>query len=343
MSLSASAQEEIVVYTSNSIIGDVVQNVLGDVAEARTLIPRNTDPHSYLPNAQMIGQLSQADLIFINGMNLEEGLLNTLQNSVAGDKIMVISSCVPVRTFAEDADHETDEMPILAPSEKCEAYTELINHYEPYSPDYKTDSIIGYYADLACDATQESDETDHHDHGICDPHVWHDPINVMYWTLSARDALIKIDPQHSDQYQKNADQYLASLASLNKEEILPLIASLDEGKKDLIINHNAISYFAAAYGFKVIDHIIPGGSTLSEPSAQDLGKIINFIQTYQIKAIFTEFTASSNLAEQIAQETGTKLVPLYTDALSEADGPASTYLDFIRYNTQAIVDALKAS
>jgi len=47
-------------------------------------------------------------------------------------------------------------------------------------------------------------------------------------------------------------------------------------------------------------------------------------------------------ARQIARETGVRVVSdLYTHSPSPADGPAPTYLDMIRYNTLAIVEALR--
>jgi len=47
------------------------------------------------------------------------------------------------------------------------------------------------------------------------------------------------------------------------------------------------------------------------------------------------------LAAQVAQDTGTKLVFLYTGSLSEAGGEADSYIKFMRYNVNTIVEALK--
>jgi ABC-type Zn uptake system ZnuABC Zn-binding protein ZnuA len=43
----------------------------------------------------------------------------------------------------------------------------------------------------------------------------------------------------------------------------------------------------------------------------------------------------------VANDTGVKLVTLYTGSLGTEGSGAETYLDYIRYNTQAIVEALK--
>ena len=60
-----------------------------------------------------------------------------------------------------------------------------------------------------------------------------------------------------------------------------------------------------------------------------------------MKAIFVGNTINPGLAERIATDTGLQLVPIYTGSLSEASGPAGTYLDYMRYNVMAIVDGLK--
>jgi ABC-type Zn uptake system ZnuABC Zn-binding protein ZnuA len=48
------------------------------------------------------------------------------------------------------------------------------------------------------------------------------------------------------------------------------------------------------------------------------------------------------LAEQVAQETGSQVVTtLYGDSLGDANSPAATYMDMLKFDTNAIVDALK--
>ena len=52
-------------------------------------------------------------------------------------------------------------------------------------------------------------------------------------------------------------------------------------------------------------------------------------------------TFNPALGERVTDDTGTALVFVYTGSLSESDGDAATYLDYMRYNTTAIVNALK--
>ena len=109
----------------------------------------------------------------------------------------------------------------------------------------------------------------------------------------------------------------------------------------LITDHDAFGYFADHYGFQIVGAIIPSYSTLSEPSAAELANMETAIKQYSVKAIFVGVSLNPALAERIAADTGVSLVPIYTESLSDGDGPASTYLDMIRFDVHALVDALK--
>jgi ABC-type Zn uptake system ZnuABC Zn-binding protein ZnuA len=87
--------------------------------------------------------------------------------------------------------------------------------------------------------------------------------------------------------------------------------------------------------------IIPGFSTLSEPSAQELAQLEDDIAQMNVPVIFVGRSANQNLAQRIAEDTGVQVIPLYTHSLSEPGGEADNYQDFIRYNVNTIVEALK--
>ena len=91
----------------------------------------------------------------------------------------------------------------------------------------------------------------------------------------------------------------------------------------------------------MVGAVIPGYNTLAEPSAQDLANLEDTIRKLGVKAIFVGETANPALAERVTQDTGIRLVTLYNASLSQPDGPAATYLDFMRYNVNAILKALK--
>jgi manganese/iron transport system substrate-binding protein len=88
--------------------------------------------------------------------------------------------------------------------------------------------------------------------------------------------------------------------------------------------------------------VVPSVSTGSSPSAQQLAALIDRIKATGAKAIFLETGTNPQLADQVAQETGSKVVTnLYSHSITEPNGPASTYIEMMKSNTNAIVDALK--
>ncbi len=96
------------VVASNSIIGDVVAQVGGDAIALTTLIQAGQDPHSYQPQAQELTAVANADIIFINGWNLEETLVTTLQTIGEDAPLVPISAKITPLAFAEEK-HESQE------------------------------------------------------------------------------------------------------------------------------------------------------------------------------------------------------------------------------------------
>ena len=92
----------------------------------------------------------------------------------------------------------------------------------------------------------------------------------------------------------------------------------------------------------MVGTIVPSVSTDASPSAQQLAHLIGVIQQTGVPAIFLETGSDPRLPEQLAAETGIKVVVgLYTHSLTKADGPAPTYIAMMKTNARAIVEALK--
>ena len=70
-------------------------------------------------------------------------------------------------------------------------------------------------------------------------------------------------------------------------------------------------------------------------------ELIEQIREEGISAVFIESITDNRMIEQIANETGAVVGgTLYSDALSEKDGPASTYLKMFRHNAVTISSVL---
>ena len=87
---------------------------------------------------------------------------------------------------------------------------------------------------------------------------------------------------------------------------------------------------------------VSGGiNTDAEPSAADVGRIIKQIRREKIPAVFIESFTDPRLLERIRLESGARIGgALYSDSLSKAGGPASSYLDMMRHNAKTLATAL---
>ena len=187
--------------------------------------------------------------------------------------------------------------------------------------------------------TPNPDPSGEHPDG--DPHMWMNPLNVIQYVENIRDGLAQVDPAGKDVYATNADVYIAKLKELD-QWVKGEVAQLPTEKRLLVTNHDALGYFAQAYGFKVVGAVIPSVTTEASPSAQQMAGLIDIIKSSGAPAIFLDIGENQNLAKQIASESGANVVTdLYVESISTMDGPAPTYIDMIKHDVSVIVDALR--
>ncbi len=171
-----------------------------------------------------------------------------------------------------------------------------------------------------------------------DPHAWQSVANAKIYVDNIRDALIAIDPAGKATYEANAAAYRAKLDAL-EQEVKETIAKIPADRRAVITSHDSFGYFESAYG---IEFIAPQGvSTETEASAKDVAAIITQIRKQKIAAVFLENVTDPRLVKQIASETGAKIGgTLYSDALTDPNGDAPSYIDLIRHNLKQLAGAL---
>ena len=179
------------------------------------------------------------------------------------------------------------------------------------------------------------------DHGDVDPHFWLDPNNVVKYVENIRDGLTSADPDGRAVYAANAQTYIERLKELDSW-ISEQVGQIPPERRQLVTNHESFGYFADRYGFKVIGTIFPGAGVEVGPSAQQVAHLVDRVKATGAKAIFLETGSNLQLAQQVARESGVKtVVQLYDHSITGSDGPAPNYIEMMKYDTKAIVDALK--
>lgn len=177
--------------------------------------------------------------------------------------------------------------------------------------------------------------------GAMNAHAWQSVVNAKVYVQNVRDAFCAADVDGCETYKANADRYLADLETLDAE-IRGRIAPIPEGDRTIVVAHNAFGYYEAEYGLRFLSP--QGLSTESEASAADVAGLIRQMREAGTTAVFAENISDTRLVEQIASEAGTQISGvLYSDALSEPDGPAPTYLAMMTHNLDVITGALAAN
>ena len=157
-------------------------------------------------------------------------------------------------------------------------------------------------------------------------------------------ALVVEDPANAEAYERSAANYRDQLEELDSA-IRRYVDTVPVEERVIFTSHDALGYFARAYGFTITGTALGSLSTeAADPSAGEIGELIEAIKGAGVPAIFAENVESSDLMERIASDAGVVVAPpLYTDALSKSDGPAATYIDLMTYNATTIVTALGGS
>ena len=281
---------KLMVVATTTFVGDVVSNIAGEAVDLTTLLEPGQNPHSFQPTPQDLVNVSKADLIFVNGLELEEFLEDLL---IGADAVA----------------------PVIEVSEGIKAL------------------------DIVAQEPQDDEEDDHHSHANQDPHVWFDPNNILVWIENITRVLVEMDPAQEELYKSNASAYRSELESLDswiREELnqVPL------GQRKMVTGHTALMYLTEQYEFELMGAVIPAITTEAETSGHQLADLIDSIREHNVQAIFIGVDFDPALSHRIAEDTNVELVPLYFGSLSEGS-PAGTYLDFMRYNVDAIVNVLK--
>lgn len=172
--------------------------------------------------------------------------------------------------------------------------------------------------------------------GSTNPHLWLDPADAALYGTTIAAALARADPANAEAFAANARALAARLDALGAWA-RQRVATLPPDRRAIVSFHDALPYFARAFGFRIAGVIVsaPG----QDPSAGEVAKLIDAIKASNVKVIVSEVQFSDKLARTIAAETGATVVSdLYTDTLG--DPPVDTYEGLIHYDVDRLVTAL---
>ena len=183
---------------------------------------------------------------------------------------------------------------------------------------------------------EESDNSHHHEY---DPHIWLNPQNAIGMVKNIEEELCNIDPQNKEYYQKNAENYINQLESLDTE----IETTIKESPKNKIAFGGtfAYAYFIQRYNLQYVSAYDSCGEN-SEPSVTKVKEVIDYMKENNINVIFYQELSAGKIADTISKETrATKLV-FHTihNASQEEINNGETYISLMQKNLQNLKQAL---
>lgn len=308
------------IVVTTSVLGDVVENLVGDQADVEVLMPRGADPHEVSLSSRQADDMSRADLVVVNGAGFEQGMARVIDSVEAdGTPVFAAADHAQPLTFAQH--HERQE----AAAEAAGAHGGEAGH--------------GGKEDGDGDA-HGAEQGHSHDADDVDPHVWTDPTRLASATRALSARLADVEGIDRASLDRATTAYLAELATLDTE-VAEALAAVPEADRTLVTNHEAFGYFADRYGFRVVGAVIPAGSTQAEPSSSEVTELVEVIRETGVPAIFAETSSSAVLAEALAAEAGdVEVVTLFSESLGDAGSGGATYLEMMRTDADRIAEAL---
>jgi manganese/iron transport system substrate-binding protein len=175
---------------------------------------------------------------------------------------------------------------------------------------------------------------------VPDPHVWHNPQNGLRMVEIIRDGLIQVSPSNAQLYTKNAASLTDELQKIDTW-IKAQIATIPAQKRKLVTTHDAMSYYADAYGLEIAG-ALQGVTTEEQPTAARIAELSSEIKTAGVPKIFADITTNPKLIETVAREANVEISDkeLYSDELGGPGTGADTYQGMLKTNTCAITSGL---
>ncbi|MEO0435216.1 MAG: zinc ABC transporter substrate-binding protein [Cyanobacteria bacterium J06656_5] len=298
------------VVASYSVLCDLTEQIAQDTVDVTCLIEAGEDPHIYSATPSDRRAIGFAHLVLYGGYGFEPDIIQMAESTYGNTPLIAVSEVAVTEPLLGEAhDH-------------------------------------GSHRDRGHDAHGDHRHHDHghDDHGeegmSPDPHVWHDAENGIAIVRVIQEELSVISPENAEIYQANAETLIDQLTQLDSW-IQQQVATVPESQRVLVTTHDALGYYADAYGIR-IEAALESFSTEARPSAADLRELIDLVEDSNIPTVFVESTSNPGLIEAVSRETdiGISDEPLYADSLGEAGTPAGTYTGMLMTNTCTIVTGL---
>jgi zinc transport system substrate-binding protein len=276
-------------------IAMLLSAVTGDETSVNILLPGNMSPHDYRLKFSDIKLIKESELFFWIGPNLESGISKAVKTHGTTNiiKLMDIDDLSWPKTTTELSHSHTDH-----------------NH----GHDNEYESYEGVKDNR-------------------DPHIWLNPKNAVAIVATINELLAKKYPEKKEIFEKNTNNFEASLKSLN----IVIRERLEEIKhKGFLVAHDGYRHFVDFYDLNQLGVVdLTDDISSSAKHKGNLNKLID-----KTSCIFTDPQHTSKAANQLAKKFDIKSRELDLLGHNVPLGKKS-YIDFLSKLSETVVECLK--
>ncbi|MFV0435414.1 MAG: metal ABC transporter substrate-binding protein [Leucobacter sp.] len=342
------------VVATTTQLTDFTGQVGGDDIELTGLLTPGASAHHFDPTPADLLALGEADVLVVNGANLETFIDSATEASGFSGEVIVAADGIDLAEAKEitaegeagaeghdhgehadeeshaDHDHADETHADEAHAEEAEAEAhdhaaeEEAHADHDHADDHAAETATETGAESTAESTEESGTDDHaeeehdHDHGDVNPHIWTSPRNAIGMVEEIAGGLAKADPDHAADFEQRATDYVAQLKALD-EWTAAQFDRVPEADRVLVSGHDSLRYYLHDYDIAFAGSILPSFEDNAEPSAADVDALVASIKEHGVKAVFVESSMSPKLAQTIAKEAGVEVIDadtLYADSLA---------------------------
>ena len=182
------------------------------------------------------------------------------------------------------------------------------------------------------------DEEHHDEHGeeIYDEHIWMNPKNAIIMIDNILEELCNIDKENAEYYKSNAKSYKAEIEEVDNK-FRNLIENA-ERKEIAVGGEFAYAYFVDHYNLKFVS-VYKNCGEGEDPSIAKVKSVIDYINKYNMPAVYYEELSEGTVAKMIAEETNAEALVLYS--IHNGDVKNDSYISLMRKNLENLKKGLR--
>ena len=287
-----------------------------DTASAKThltltcLLAPNASAHEHDMTAEQSRALSEADLFFVSGVDLEHFLDDAVTSTGFKGTMVVTSGVLGAADIDDLAAQQAKEKDLPYTVDRGTAKVDVAPW--PFPPDDGGAPEFRF-----------------------DPHVWTSPKNAIVQVTNIGAALATAAPAGAQTIKSHVDAYTARLNDLD-QWTRDTLAAVPQDRRVLFTSHDAFGYFSAEYGVRFEGAALSDFNAQQDATAQKIQQTADAVRASGAVAIFAENSNNSKSVEKVASLAGVRAIigdeALYGDSLGQPGSDGQTYIGSILHN-----------